>query len=511
MAIVSPLWTGLPWGLASSIALTIVAAAVLVVAGIGAGQRVRLGDPQGNTPFAGVAFALAVAGSVSGAIGLLQVLAPSVLDGEWISQSASPGRAAANLRQPNHLATLLLWGAVAAVWGHHSANQRPTRFVWAILALWCVVCVTLTSSRTGAVGTVMLGAWGLLDRKLGRSSRALLVAAPIAFVIAWGLLALGEGAGAIAFIGPERLQTKDISNARFAIWANTVDLIAAHPYVGVGVGEFNFAWTLSPFDQRPPQFFDHAHNLPLHLMTEMGIPLGALALILLARALWVACQSAHRAGIGFAAAARSALVMLLLAVLHSLVEYPLWYAYFLMPTAFMWGICLGCSSALPIAPRPERSVPTVVAAMLVAAGGGVIVWDYAKVTPIYAPTDDDGPLFERIAAGQRSWFFTHHADYALATTASPPEAAAHAFDRPTHYLLDARLMMAWVQALAAVGDVDRARYIAQRLREFRHEQAHEFFATCGLPAPAASRRPFQCDMPARSYSLSELRARRVPE
>ena len=111
-----------------------------------------------------------------------------------------------------------------------------------------------------------------------------------------------------------------------------------------------------------------------------------------------------------------------------------------------------------------------------------------------------------IAAGQRSWFFAHHADYAAATTADRPADVMAAFKRAPHHLLDTRLMIAWAEALAqsgVSGDVDRARHIAARLREFHNPGADAFFAPCkdGAPAP----RPFQCDPPSRLYSWRDFR------
>ena len=37
-------------------------------------------------------------------------------DGDWIALAAIAGRAIGNLRQPNHLSSLLLWSIVAVVW-----------------------------------------------------------------------------------------------------------------------------------------------------------------------------------------------------------------------------------------------------------------------------------------------------------------------------------------------------------------------------------------------------------
>ena len=56
---------------------------------------------------------------------------------------------------------------------------------------------------------------------------------------------------------------------------------------------------------------------------------------------------------------RAALVMVLMISLHSLLEYPLWYAYFLLPAAFAFGLCLG-GVRLPAAAadRPSRRATT---------------------------------------------------------------------------------------------------------------------------------------------------------
>jgi hypothetical protein len=105
---------------------------------------------------------------------------------------------------------------------------------------------------------------------LSRDARRLLMAAPLLYGLAWGALWLWAQAGAHAFGGEARLHETDISSSRFGIWANTLALIARQPWSGVGFGEFNLAWSMTPFPGRPTAFFDHAHNLPLHLAGGTG-------------------------------------------------------------------------------------------------------------------------------------------------------------------------------------------------------------------------------------------------
>jgi hypothetical protein len=72
-------------------------------------------------------------------------------------------------------------------------------------------------------------------------------------------------------------------------------------------------------------------------------------------------------------------------------------------------------------------------------------------------------------------------------------------------LLDVRLMIAWAQAMAAQGEVDKARWMAARIREFRNPGSDEFFEPCGQPARAAL--VFQCQAPQRTYHWREFVAR----
>ena len=345
----------------------------------------------------------------------------------------------------------------------------------------------------------MLALWGVLDRRLSRSTRIALVVTPLLYLLFWlGLTAWAHESHQV-FAGETHVAAEsDISSSRFKIWSDTLSLIAQHPWLGVGFGEFNFAWSLTPFPHRPVAFFDHTHNLPLQFAVELGLPLATLVLALLTYALWRAYAAGRDASGPRASLLRAAFMMVLMMAVHSQLEYPLWYAYFLLPTAFAFGLCLGGGT-------PRFSVrPLAFAATLMLAGSLLSVLDYLRVVVIFAPPADAAPLAERIASGQRSVFFAHHADYAAATTAEHPSDAMPSFRVATHYLLDTRLMMAWATALHETGDDERARHIAQRLREFRNEDSKPFFEPCDAPKPAEPL-PFQCTPPSRAMDYRDFR------
>jgi hypothetical protein len=429
------------------------------------------------------------------------VYLPDLADGQWIARSALPGRAVSNLRQPNHMSSLLMWSIIAVLWlGEARLLQRAATLCIALLLLFGVV---LSGSRTGGLGALLLALWGGLDRRLTKPTRTMLLLAPIAFALLWGGVTAWAHFNQQVFGGEAQLHKADISSSRFGIWSNTLVLIEAQPWFGVGWGEFNFAWTLTPFPGRPVAFFDHTHNLPLQLAVEMGVPLAVLVLALLGWALWRAWADAAREKSADATAAmpRAALAMVVMVLVHSLLEYPLWYAYFLLPAAFAFGIALGGRAVAAPAdsvPKAETTRPLMLASMLLLLGALVSVQDYLRVVVIFAPPENPSPLVQRIADGQHSWFFSHHGDYAAVTTAERPSQAMAGFAGATHYLLDARLMMAWAKALDEAGDVERARYVAQRLKEFRNDQAEPLFAACTEAAAASAAPPFQCAAPAAS-------------
>jgi O-antigen ligase len=500
---VAVLWSWGPGALPASLALSalvLLAAAALVMCGA-AGARRRF-DATGL--FAAWCVALLITALVNAAVAAVQVFAPDVPDGKWLAISGIPGRAVGNLRQPNHLSSVLLWGAVALV--ALSALRRVR--LGSALAMLAVLmlAVVLTASRTGLVSVALLALWGLLDRRLPKPTRALLLAAPLLYALAWAGMSGWSSLAQHEFGGAQRLAETDISGSRFGIWANTLALIRANPWAGVGFGEFNMAWTLTPFPGRPTAFFDHTHNLPLQLAVELGLPLAALVMALLLWALGWAAWRGVAAGTGAGdegIAQRSAVMLVLMIGLHSLLEYPLWYAYFLLPAAWSWGFALGGPRA-PRAPAPGRASAVLTAgALAMALATPLSVWDYRRVVAIFYAQPDATTLEQRIAIGQRSVLFAHHADYAALTANLGSPDAGKSFERASHHLLDTRLMLAWARSLHARGETDAARFIAARLREFNRPESASFFEPCASLLPA-SEKPFQCSPPQRAWAWRDF-------
>jgi O-antigen ligase len=496
-------WSGTAGALPSALCLSALgllgATALMVHAGAAAAR-----SGEGSTLFALFAGGWLVAGVLNLGVGLVQVFAPDGPDGDWIAVSNIVGRAVGNLRQPNHLSSLLLWSAIAAV--ALLELRRVPRWLGGAAFVGMVFGVVLTASRTGLVSVLILAAWGLADRRLSRPTRVLLGTAPVVYAIGWFGMARWAAYSHHVFGGAARLAETDVSASRFGIWGNTLTLIKAHPWFGVGYGEFNFAWTLTPFPGRPTAFFDHTHNLPLQLAVELGLPLATLVLGLLVWGLLRMARQAWAAEGEASTTRRAALAFVLMISLHSLLEYPLWYAYFLLPAAWAFGFGLGAPRAPAAAPTARSLLAPAAAALVLLAAFSV--WDYTRVTVIFSSDDGNAPLARRIERGQHSVFFAYHADYAAATTETEARLRAQAFDRASHFLLDTRFMMAWAEELAAQGQVDRARHLAARLREFRNPASKEWFAACDAPPAPGVAPPFQCLPPQQAYGWRDFLPRR---
>lgn len=501
----SGLWAGLPGTILwPTVALVFSAIALAWFGGCQARQE------DGSAVFACFAVGLVVTAVLSSIVAIVQAFLPGWADGDLIARSGLPGRAVGNLRQPNHLCSLLLWGVIAVV---ALLQMRRLSQRWSIaLVTLMVFAVELSASRTGAMGLGLLVLWGALDRRLSRGTRLLLVLTPVIYAVSYGAMALYGHFTAQAFGAEARLASGDAGggdspNSRRYIWANTLALIAQQPWFGVGFGEFNIAWSLTAFPGRPTAFFDHTHNLPLQLAVELGLPLALLIIGLLVWALFLAWKRSRQVQSDAGTAARAAFMLVLMIGLHSLFEYPLWYAYFLLPTAFAWGFALALGSVradekLSLALPGWVAHGTRAIGMLMVIGAAYAVADYLRIASIYSPGANASPLSERIAAGQRSLLFGHHADYAAATSPEPLPGRDLAFRRATHHLLDTRLMQFWAEYLDEQGETDKARWLAQRLREFRNPASDDFFAVCEDVRTEVQ--PFQCRPPERSHAWREF-------
>ncbi len=413
---------------------------------------------------------------------VLGVLLAAVVNGMLVAvqllRAGTDVRAAGWLAQPNHLATLVLWAGVAVVYLGNAWQCSRIGVTAALVPLAAVLLAT--QSRTGLVAACWLLAAGLWLS--GRTSRHRVVALGLAITLAIAPLATVAALAALGVGWPESF------SQRLTLWSNAGALIADAPWLGHGLGGFNRAWTLHPFDNRAPDVFDHAHNLPLHWAVEFGLPLSALLLGGLAWLLWH-----HRAAVE-SAEGRAAAALVFVVLLHSLTEHPLWFSYFLLPTAVLAALAAGFSAdgrAGPstagragFGPGSQRSRwALALVGLTLLVGAGLALRDYLAVARLNeAPLATEDDRAARRAEAERvrgSVFFGHLGDYA-AIMLAPGEASTSWFTRPLHHVIDERLLAAYAQALVREGDLTQARFIVERAHEFPAHPAWQTLPTASL-------------------------------
>jgi hypothetical protein len=234
-----------------------------------------------------------------------------------------------------------------------------------------------------------------------------------------------------------------------------LQVIAQKPLLGWGWGELDYAhfMTLYP-GMRFCDILDNAHNLPLHLAAELGVP---AALLACGGFLWWALR--QRPWAEREASRQLAWAVLALVLLHSMLEYPLWYGPFQLAT----GAALGWLQPATGDSEPERfpGFARAMAAVLLAATA-YAGWDYARVSQMYVlPEHRLAPWREEtMEHAQRSWLFARQAWFAALTVAElrPGNAAdVHALAQEVlHYSPEPRVIERLIESATMLGRQDEA-------------------------------------------------------
>lgn len=458
-----------------------------------AGARLAgaINTPAGAALLRAALLGFVLAGLGSAVVAMLQYLGI----GGWWEPLGKDGRAGANLAQPNLLGTQLLWACAALV------ALRPRRWLLWPAACMLVIALALCASRTAAVGSLLLAAWGLLDRRLDTASRRALLAVPLGLALGWMALNLWQQVGGPGFAGTALLHKADPTSSRGALWRQCARLIAEQPWLGVGWGQFNFAWTLTPMPGLPRTAgysFTHAHNLLVQWAVELGLPLTLVLLALLVFALWRTARALRNPASPQPLVRSAAFTMVLIVLLHSLLEFPLWHTHFLLPTCFLFGLALTPTAASLRGNRTEWQ-PTVAPLLMALAAAGTLL-DYRSVAAVYLPPPDAAPLAQRIAQAQRSPLFGYLGGRFACTLAPSGQRSLVACQQAAFEMLDPRLLTSWALALHEGGQEQQARFVAARLREFETPLAQRFFAIC-----ASQPQAFQCLPATTNFGFRDFR------
>ena len=437
-----------------------------------------------------IAGAWVLAAAVSALIALAQYFGLAPVLSPWVSQTAT-GEAFANLRQRNQFATLTSIGLIAlmALVAWRAAPARPVPWSASLLVVLLALGNAASSSRTGLLQWALVLAltawwawWARADFKRRRGPLLLALQAMLAYGVAvlalpW-LLQLATGLSSDGLFG--RLTEQAGCGSRLVLWSNVLTLIGQKPALGWGWGELDYAHFITLYPgPRFCEILDNAHNLPLQLAVELGVP-AALAICL--AALWLVWRA--RPWRETDALRQMAWAVLAVIALHSLLEYPLWYGPFQIAFALCVGL-LWASAGRLTRKYQEKQTNTAIAQCLRALIAIIMIAilltmavSYHRVSQIYLPPEArmaayrDDPLKQV----QGSWLYRNQARFAeLSTTALTPEnaAAQHAMARELlHYSPEPRMIEKVIESAVMLGFDDEAvQYLARYRAAFPREHA----------------------------------------
>lgn len=289
-------------------------------------------------------------------------------------------RAEGLIGQPNQLAVVAALASVAAhyLW----MRGRLSSMAHALFGLAVAFVIAATASRAGLLmwfAGAVLGALALRGHSRSQVGWRLLLLAAVLMIAAQIALPLIDTAGAPAD-GAVAAAARTDTRGRIELWRDSWALVRRHPLFGVGYGNFMGArWgELSTSLMEPSA--NQAHNLIAQLTVELGVVGAALVLVPLGFALWRCLRVATRRGVAPAQFLAAAIALLIAG--YSMVEYPLWYTFFLLPFALALGLVEQPDLMLRVSPSPPAMRWVVLGLGVIL--GGVLALDYHRSEELYS-------------------------------------------------------------------------------------------------------------------------------
>lgn len=250
----------------------------------------------------------------------------------WVADLIPGGRPFANFSQPNNFASFL----VAALLGiaYFFERGRIGRLSAGLVTVFLLVGLALAQSRTTlAVICVLIPAWFWLSRRVylrlraiwvvGFSALYLILLGVLPFLSSWLLLPEASGL--------ERLSG---GAHRLDIWWQLLLAVRDAPLWGYGWNQVSVAQVYASQLHYAPFLVEHSHNIVLDVLLWNGAILGGLLVVFFA--LWffrifLLIKSVE----GF-----FVFLVVCAFVIHGCFEYPLEYAYFLLPLGVIAGVAI---------------------------------------------------------------------------------------------------------------------------------------------------------------------------
>lgn len=267
------------------------------------------------------------------------------------------GRPFANIAQPNNLATLLSMGLFGVLYFYE--KNKLGRLGSGLLVFLLLFGIALTQSRTPWVALpAMLLYWLFKSRYNFRLTRLGFTGVVVIYAGLVFLLPELSSALLLSTANPyERIQSLE----RLGLWWQLIHAVLGGPLWGYGWNQVSVAQVYISQAYPVPLMTEHSHNILLDILLWNGPLLGGAIILFLGgwlvRLLWCARTVESLCALMAACAV----------IIHGMLEFPLEYAFLLLPVGLLLGVAIAEDSAARIVQIPpyfKYAIVCVLAALM---------------------------------------------------------------------------------------------------------------------------------------------------
>lgn len=283
---------------------------------------------KSDTYVTGIALSLLVIGIASVWVSLVQWL--GLGGGMWVHGIPVGGRPFGNLGQPNNYSTLIFFSYFSLYFLYEKKIFSNPSFL--LVSVFLLFGIALGQSRTAWLVFLSLIFAVLISFIVFRAySATRLIFLVFSVVLLYALSQSLEWMSQYLGLHNQLELRSQVRDVRFDMWQAFIVAIMDNPLSGFGWGQVSVA-QLSVAEVYPQNgMTQYTHNLALDLMVWNGIPLGFMVLVLILILFMRAfLNSFSKQGFYFFAGLGALMV-------HSMLEYPYAYAYFLVLAGLFMG------------------------------------------------------------------------------------------------------------------------------------------------------------------------------
>ncbi|CAB1208084.1 PglL family O-oligosaccharyltransferase [Acinetobacter bouvetii] len=326
--------------------------------------------------FTGLSYVFLMAGTATGVIAICQWLTlDAYIPGMVDMQRAV--RPYANFAQPNNMATFLLMSMLACLYLYETKKVQTKWLVAA--ASMMLISVALSQSRTSWVACVFILVYLAYQQFKGY------IQIKWHYLAAWLAVFIG-----LVFILPiigsyltqlldTQIKSVDIARratgdmSRLAIWNQMLHGIIDRPWLGYGWNQTSVAYALVSDHVQGPVWVRSAHNFILDFILWNGLIIGLPLLAYFSY--WGYQLNKHVNSVESVIG----ILMIGAVLVHAMLEFPQYYAYFLLPVGFILGLVQSQQSkikTIELSPNYMRVTFAIALVLLM-----LIVRDYSVMVP----------------------------------------------------------------------------------------------------------------------------------